>query len=220
MMGNVVTFPADRHWEVQQLLPWYGAGTLDEAERATVEAHLEECAECRAELDAEPELKAGLASASPEVETGWASLEARARRTMPRSRRTRRRWTAAGRALMRPKRLRWVVAAQFAALVVLGVAALPGAPTAPPARQGAYRALGDAAPARTGNVLAMFKPNASVAGVRRSLDASGARFVDGPTAAGAYLLEVPGGAKGPELAALRKNPNVTMAEPIDRAPPE
>ena len=36
-MGHVVTFPADRHREVQLLLPWYGAGTLDEADRALVE---------------------------------------------------------------------------------------------------------------------------------------------------------------------------------------
>lgn len=219
-MGNVVTFPADRHLEVQHLLPWYGTGTLDQTERATVEAHLEECAECRAEIEAEPGLKAALAAASPEVETGWASLQARALRSMPPPRRARRPWAAAGRALMRPERLRWVVAAQFAALVVLGVASLPGEPTRTAVRQGAYRALGDAPPARTGNVLAMFKPNASVAAMRHSLDASGARFVDGPTAAGAYLLEVPGGDKGPELAALRKDPNVTMAEPIDEAPPE
>jgi hypothetical protein len=219
-MGNVVTFPADRHREVQQLLPWYGTGKLDEAERAVVEAHLEECAECRAELDAESGLTAALAAASPDVETGWASLEARALRSMPPPRRARRPWAAAGRAMMRPERLRWVVAAQFAALVVLGVAALPGAPTSPTARQGTYRALGDAPPARTGNVLAMFRPNASVAAMRHSLDASGARFVDGPTAAGAYLLEVPGGERGSELAALRKDPNVTMAEPVDQAPPE
>ncbi|HEX5182653.1 MAG TPA: hypothetical protein VFW19_05805, partial [Allosphingosinicella sp.] len=90
---------------------------------------------------------------------------------------------------------------------------------------GPYHALGDAAPAsgeaaRAGNVLAMFRPNASVAAMRRSLDASGARFVDGPTPAGAYLLQVPGGGKGAALAALRRNPNVTMAEPIDQAPPE
>ena len=122
--------------------------------------------------------------------------------------------------LMRPERLKWVVAAQFAALVVLGFAALPTAPTAPPARQGAYRTLGDAPAARSGNVLAMFRPDASVAAMRHSLDASGARFVDGPTPAGAYVLDVPGGENGGELAALRRDPNVTMAEPIEEAPAE
>src|SRR3954468_3161419 len=127
-MGHVLTFPADRHQEVQQLLPWHGAGTLDETDRALVEAHLGDCAECRAELDREPVLKAALASASPDAETGWASLEARARRSVPASRQSRRPWAAAGRKLLRPEGLKWVAAAQFAALVVLGIAALPTAP--------------------------------------------------------------------------------------------
>ena len=121
---------------------------------------------------------------------------------------------------MRAGRLKWVVAAQFAAIAVLGFAALPTAPAAPDARQGTYRALGDAPAARSGNVLAMFRPDASVEAMRHSLDASGARFVDGPTPAGAYVLDVPGGDKGAGLAALRRDPNVTMAQPIDQAPPE
>ncbi|HEX5182162.1 MAG TPA: zf-HC2 domain-containing protein, partial [Allosphingosinicella sp.] len=134
-MGRVVTF-LDRHREVRQLLPWYGTGRLDGAERALVETHLGDCAECRAELEAEPALKAALASASPEAEAGWAALEARVRRSMPAPRRASRPWAAAGRALMRPDRLRWIAAAQLAGLVVLGFAALPSAPTAPAARQG------------------------------------------------------------------------------------
>jgi anti-sigma factor RsiW len=219
-MGHVVTFPADRHQEVQLLLPWYGAGTLDEAETAMVEAHLGDCAECRAELEQEPALKAALASTSPDVEDSWSSLRAQVLRTRPAPRRTRRPWVAAGRRLVRPEGLKWVVAAQFAALVVLAVAALPDAPGAPAQRQGAYRALGEAPSGRAGNVLAMFKPDASVASMRRSLDASGARLVDGPTPAGAYLLEVPGGESGRPLASLRGDPNVTMAEPIEQAPAE
>jgi anti-sigma factor RsiW len=217
VMGHVVTFPADRHQEVQQLLPWYGTGQLDEAERDLVEAHLADCAECRAELEAEPTLKAALASASPDAETGWAALEARARHAAPAPRRARRPWTAAGRKLVRPDAWKWLAAGQFAVLVVVGIAALP---TGPAARHGAYRALGEAPAARSGNVLAMFRPDTSVAAMRHSLEASGARFVDGPTPAGAYLLQVPGGEKGRELAALRNDPNVTMAEPIEQAPPE
>lgn len=219
-MGHVVTFPADRHQEVQQLLPWYWTGKLDEAERFMVEAHLGDCAECRGDLQTEPALKAALDSASPDAEHGWAAIEARARRSLPAPRRSRRPWTATARSVMRPERLKWVVAAQFAALVVLGVAALPTAPTAPAERQGTYRALGDAPSTRSGNVLAMFRPDASIGAMRHSLDASGARLVDGPTPAGAYLLDVPGGERGSALALLRRDPNVTMAEPIDQAPAE
>jgi hypothetical protein len=216
-MGQVMTFPADRHQEVQLLLPWHSTGKLDEAEQALVEAHLAECELCRADVGAEPALRAALDLASP-VTSGWAALEARVRRASPEPRRTARPWLAAGRRLMRPERLKWVVAAQFAALVVLGVAALPDSP--PAARDGPYRVLGDAAAARSGNVLAMFRPEASEAALRHSLQASGARLVDGPTAAGAYLLDVPGGENGRPLAALRHDPSVTMAEPIAQAPPE
>lgn len=214
-MGHVVSFPADRHQEVQQLLPWYGTGTLDEADRALVDAHLGECAECREELGMEPALTAALASASPDAETSWESLRMRAGAPAPR--RSHRRWTAAGRRLMRPESLKWVVAAQFVMLVALGVAALPASPVA---RQGDYHVLGDAPTGHTGNVLAMFRPDARVAELRRSLEANGARLVDGPTPAGAYLLQVPGGQNGHALAALRSDPNVTMAEPIEQAPPE
>jgi anti-sigma factor RsiW len=212
-----MTFPADPHQAAQQLLPWYWTGKLDAAEQALVEAHLDECGECRADLGTEPGLKAALDLTSPEAASGWASLQARVERSTPAPRRRRRpAWTATGR-LFRPERLKWVVAAQFAALVVLAVAALPDST---PAREGQYRALGDAAGARSGNVLAMFRPQTSEAAMRHALQANGARLVDGPTPAGAYLLDVPGGETGRQLAGLRSNPNVTMAEPIEQAPSE
>lgn len=215
-MGHVVTFPTDRHQEVQQLLPWYETGKLDEAERALVEDHLQGCAECREELESEPALKTALAAESVAAGQGWGALEGRLRQSPPR-RRPERRWTAPARALMRPERLKWVVAAQFAAILLLGVAALPSQPEQ---RQGDYRALGDAPAARAGNVLAMFKPGASEAEFRHALMASGARLVDGPTEAGAYVLLVPGGEQGAGLAALRHDPHVTLAEPIEQAPAE
>src|SRR3954468_20849131 len=103
-MGHVLTFPADRHQEVQQLLPWYGAGTLDEADRALVDAHLGDCAECRAALAVEPGLKAAPASAAPDAGTSGEALRARAQAS-PAPRRSRRTWVAAGRKLVRPEAL-------------------------------------------------------------------------------------------------------------------
>ena len=49
------------------LLPWYVNGTLEGAELALIEAHLDECAECRADLEAERLLAAEFA-AMPEPE--------------------------------------------------------------------------------------------------------------------------------------------------------
>ncbi|RZM07374.1 MAG: hypothetical protein EOP68_14020 [Sphingomonas sp.] len=105
-----------------------------------------------------------------------------------------------------------MVAAQFVAVLALGAQTLTQRSDG---RPGAYHVLGDAGATRSGNVLAMFRPEASEAAFRRALQASGARLVDGPTASGAYVLAVPGDAA---LARLRRDADVTMAEPIEQAP--
>ena len=83
-----------------------------------------------------------------------------------------------------------------------------------------YRALGEApaAAARIGNVLVMFGPSTSEPGLRRALEASHARLVDGPTSTGAYILSVAPEQRAAALAILRAQPGVTLAEPIDAAP--
>jgi anti-sigma factor RsiW len=40
----------DAHEQAQMLLPWHVNGSLEPGEAALVEAHLAECAECRATL--------------------------------------------------------------------------------------------------------------------------------------------------------------------------
>jgi hypothetical protein len=133
---------------------------------------------------------------------------------MPR-RRDRTPLAAVGRITHRPQALRWIVAAQFAALLALGVHA-----ASLDDRRGDYRVLGAAPTARAGNTLVMFRPETTEARFRRALQASGARLIDGPTSAGAYIVDVPGGAGGGALAALRRDKEVTMAEPIEQAPAE
>ena len=51
-MGTILQLH-DAHEQVQMLLPWHVNGTLDPAESALVETHLEACAECRADHAAE-----------------------------------------------------------------------------------------------------------------------------------------------------------------------
>ena len=53
--------PADPHRECWDLLPWFITGRLDPAQRASVEAHLETCTECRDELSQQRELQAAVA---------------------------------------------------------------------------------------------------------------------------------------------------------------
>ncbi len=218
-MTQILPFPTDRHAEVHLLLPWYVTGQLDAVETAFVAEHLAECGACRADLVQERHLADAVARDTGETGDSWAAMAARidatssvSVATAAKRRRTRDPLRAARRAVMRPRTLRWVVAAQFVAVLALGAQTLTQRSDG---RPGAYHVLGDAGTTHSGNVLAMFRPEASEAAFRRALQASGARLVDGPTASGAYVLAVPGDAA---LARLRRDADVTMAEPIEQAP--
>lgn len=221
-MTQILPFPTDRHAEVHLLLPWYVTGQLDAVETAFVAEHLAECGACRADLVQERHLADAVARDTGETGDSWAVMAARLDATSSVSvataaprRRTRDPLRAARRAVMRPRTLRWVVAAQFVAMLALGAQTLTKRYDG---RPGAYHVLGDAGATHSGNVLAMFRPETSEAAFRRALQASGARLVDGPTASGAYVLAVPGGLGGAALARLRRDADVTMAEPIEQAP--
>ncbi|MEO8374128.1 MAG: zf-HC2 domain-containing protein [Sphingomonas bacterium] len=82
-MGNIIQLHDDPHGAAQSLLPWYVNGTLDPAEAALVEAHLANCADCRADLDADRALGRQVAGLSLDVEHGWAAMRARAPRSDP-----------------------------------------------------------------------------------------------------------------------------------------
>jgi len=76
-MSNTIPLYENAHATTQRLLPWYVNGALDDSERELVEAHLVNCAECRAELDAEHQLEADVASLALDVDQGWAKMQAR-----------------------------------------------------------------------------------------------------------------------------------------------
>ena len=61
-----------RHDEVEELLGAYALDAVDDAERATVDAHLETCPRCRAEVDAHREVAAHLAqTGAPAPDELW-----------------------------------------------------------------------------------------------------------------------------------------------------
>ncbi len=65
------------HQAVWALLPWLANGTATPAQRQTAEAHLQGCADCRAELARETALAQHLAAAptvAPPLEAGLARL--------------------------------------------------------------------------------------------------------------------------------------------------
>lgn len=213
----------DDHHAVERLLPWYTAARLDEADRATVEAHLADCGDCRQALALERRLKSEVASLSPQAAADWAALRERLtpmphRRSGWRSAPAAgvRAWRGAGDDARRnPARLARTLAVPAAAAAIAATLVLA---VVPPDKQPApYRTLGAAPAAATGNVIVMFRPDLTEAGLRGVLRDSGARLVDGPTSANAYVLRVPDGRRGAALQRLRAQSAITLAQPIDPA---
>lgn len=202
-MADIIRLRGDLHRQTQGLLPWYANGTLDADEAAAVAAHLADCAECRAELEAERALGEQIASLP---DRGWASLRSRLEGRSAR----RGRWPAA---LLRHRvPIGWAVAAQAACLaLIVGVGWIPSQQSQRPV----YRALGAPAAAAPGNVVVIFRPTTSEAELRDTLRQSGARLVGGPTASDAYVLHVAAAQRSAALARLRSDRHVVLAEPID-----
>jgi hypothetical protein len=212
-VANVVHFDR-RHQEAQLNLPWYAADELDAAERERFETHLAICPECQADLALERRLRAACAAAPLGAEQRDAPLQPGAallegRRASPRRAflRSLGQWT-------RRHGLKAAVAVQAALVLLLVAVAIPrsGEPS--------YQALG-AAPAAgqaSANVVVLFHPDAAERDLRAALTESGARVVDGPLAAGAYLLRVPEEQRAAALSSLRASAAVALAQPIDAEP--
>jgi hypothetical protein len=64
-------------------------------------------------------------------------------------------------------------------------------------------------------VIVMVRPDVRVGDLAGLLGKNGARIVDGPTSAGAYVLAVPQPQRTAIIASLRAQPAFAMAEPLD-----
>ncbi|MGO4377193.1 zf-HC2 domain-containing protein [Pseudoduganella sp. RAF19] len=199
------------HQALQDLLPWYASGALNEVEAGRVQDHLRGCAACREDLawqrkllETEGPLPAGLdperalARLMPQLDEAPAPMQPRSAVLAGLGARVRA-W------LDEARWQRWALAAQFAVIAVLAVKLLP-ADEAP-----AYQALGHG-PASTPDVLVVFRADARVQDVQRILQANGAQIIGGPTVTGAYMLDVDADHQKQLLSALRANPSVELAE--------
>jgi anti-sigma factor RsiW len=203
MFGRINRLWRDEHHEAQRNLPWRYSGDLDASAIARFDAHLETCAQCRADLQAETKLRS-LAERCLDPDAGWAEMT---KRLAPRTTRIlpSRPLPAAG--------LRWqpwAIAAQF--LVIFGLTAALLMPRAQPAQ---FHALSAAPQVEAGNLLVMFSPQIAELSMRRVLQQADARVVDGPNAAGAYVLRVPAERRASLLTTLKNRSEVILAEPID-----
>lgn len=206
MNKTVISLDFTTHQAVQQLLPWLPGGTLDPAEQAMVQHHLSACAQCQADLA----LQCAWSASQPPVSTAFDADRAFAK-LLPRL------WLARQpvpltqwlkRLLGEIRTWQWAAASQLLVIAVLAnVLARPGSGDAP------YRGLGAAAGPQ-GAVVVVFKPDTPEREIRRIVRASRARLVDGPTAADAFVLDVPAGSLKASLASLRAEPAVAFAQPL------
>jgi anti-sigma factor RsiW len=199
------------HHATQENLPWLLSGRLGEADRAQAEAHLLDCAACRADLATLRRLREAAELPDPHCDPDAAfarlldRIDAPAQAApvpLPAG------LPAARRAANDPRWLRRAALAQCGVIVLL--AALLGWRGDGSA---AYRGLG-AAPAVQGQAMVVFRPETPERELRRIVHASGARIVGGPTVTDAWLLAVPEGEAPAALARLRAEPAVLLAEPL------
>ena len=211
MSGQVLQFDPAAHKVADVLLPWFVNGTLEGEELAFVQEHLGQCERCRGEVEWLREFHAACAAAAAVPRSSSAVRHLRRSLEEPRRgpgipallhahwRRVRP-WSRA------------VMAAQLAAILALGTVVVIGEDRPP-----AYRTLGaDSAGARvTGTVVVVFDPAAHELDLRRMLSAVGARIVDGPTQANAYVLEVPADLREQAVRALKADRLVVLVESLD-----
>ncbi|HET6804043.1 MAG TPA: zf-HC2 domain-containing protein [Frateuria sp.] len=197
MSGRVLRFGGSAHADVDRLLPWLVNGTLQGEELERVRAHLAGCAACQRE-------EAWLRSLQEACRTEDAAT-APSRRAVHRRGRP-----AIHHALRRRAWQHWVIAVQAVLVLVLGVALLRPE-RAPPA---AYHTL-SAPDASRARLVVVFAPSLSEARMRQLLRACDARVVDGPTAAGAWVLSVPAARATPIREALRAAQGVTLVASLD-----
>jgi len=210
-MSLVIDFRDSLHRHVERELPWYVNGRLDETHRRRIGQHLSGCGQCRREEAQVRKLQAQLAQplAVPAPAPDFARLARRiaAADAAPKP--------VAGRADPR----RWLLPLGLAQAAVLLLVLVPAlrAPQAPAPAQ--FRTLGAAAaPAAGPRALMVFRPETTLADARRLLQANGASILEGPNAAGAYLVALPSRRPEQAVAALRRAPGVLLAERVDREP--
>ena len=195
------------HDEAEALLPWYATGQLDADERARVESHLYSCASCRQQLAVERRCIDEFQATSPEVESGWARLKARVQPPRPVTP-PRPTFLEDLRSLIGRPAFAALAAAQLAFVVVSGATLLS-------LSKPDYHALSSAPAPASGNVIVIFRADATQQGMRQALDAANASIVGGPTDADAYLLHVDPQQRERALNKLRSDDLVQMAQPID-----
>jgi hypothetical protein len=219
--------PPDTHAEAWALLPFLANGRLAAADREWLDAHVGVCAECRAELDAQRTIASGMRrddeTAAPvgdeqkSFDKLWSRIEASESAAPAMS--------APSPAPARTSRtVRWLAAAVIVQAIGLGVLAVGSLPESRGSDDFITVTREDPRDTRAiaPAVRLVFAPETSVHTVNTLLAHQGLEIVAGPGTSGNYTATlsadaVASGASADSVAAvLRKDPNVSFAEPVAR----
>jgi anti-sigma factor RsiW len=198
-------------------LPEYLSGQLSDAERSEVERHIQSCPACKEELGSMAGLRAELKDAVDRAPGPSARVRAEVFRRLDERLAPR-----IGLADRFAQAFRWVLQPKWApALAVLIIAGQLGALawlTVRPGGQPDVQVRG--LPTASTRLSIVFNPSASQRDVAEALRALGAHIVNGPTAEGAYIIEIAPAAPtelANRLRALRERRE--LVERLDTAPP-
>jgi hypothetical protein len=204
-----------RAWDV---IPWVVNGTASASEQQLVEAHVEQCADCRIELARQRRLQTAVAQEMPaptDVDAGLKRLFKRIdesadhRIDAAHGSAVRRRWQGIG-AIHH-----WLVAAVIVEAV--GLSAFGVAFVLRGATEHEYQTLSDAVPtAARATILIVPAPTMQLGELQQHLQALKLTLVSGPNAVGAYTLAPYGERPNAEaqVASLRALPGMQLVEPI------
>jgi predicted anti-sigma-YlaC factor YlaD len=201
------------HTQTWDLIPWVVNGTATAEQRARVEQHLRDCADCRREFALQQQFQAGLredAETEPDPRPGlerlFARIDADADAVPP------------AEAIMHRSGgwLRWLAAAVVVQAV--GLALLAGMLLGRGAAPDDYRTL-SAAPVRSEAVIRLVvAPDTTLAALGELLADTRLRIVESTADNGAFGLAPRDATTSPDVAAtvaeLRRRPGVLLAEPI------
>lgn len=210
------------HQEVSGLIPWYVNSRLADSERLKVDAHLLECAACRADLLVEQQIFAGIKGAPTVDYMPAASLKrlqaridslqgvAPAAAAVPRQIRSGR-WPKGG-----------LLAAGVAVMAIAISLLLADRWAQFRAQQAApdYRTVTSARPRAHDEVIrAVFAPTITLVELQAILEEADLRIISGPTEAGVYSLAAKTSRPvRSSLALLRQHPTVRFAEQTGEEP--
>ncbi len=181
-----------------ELLPWYANGTLEEPERARVEAHLAECARCREELSFLTTLAASVRSADESGAPGEFGGEFGLKRLLREVGQS-----PPNRASARGAHRTWWRPALAAAAVL--VIAVQGVVIGRLYQQTTYLQPLSGPAAAAGVVLQVrFDPGARESDIRAALQSVDGTLVGGPGALGVYRVRLRGLADDDAAALARR----------------